>query len=259
MAQLGYNLMRIHHHDSEWVKPNIFGTRRQDTRHLDAKSLDSLDWWIKCLKDEGIYIWLDMHVGRVLKPGDGLTAGADEIAKNNGGLTAVSAYYNTPVQTLMKEFQHNYLDHVNRYTKLRYKDDPAVDGRADHQRERPDESLRQHDAAGQATTPCTTPSGPGATRHSPGSTGCPANRVFQTWVPGPSKLYLAQAEHEFNRTMIADLRRSGVKAPIATTNFWGSDPLFSLPPLTDGDLIDVHSYGESEELEQERRTIRGTS
>ena len=30
--------------------------------------------------------------------------------------------------------------------------------------------------------------------------------------------------------MIADLRRSGVKAPIATTNFWGKDPLFALPP-----------------------------
>ena len=33
-----------------------------------------------------------------------------------------------------------------------------------------------------------------------------------------------------------------------TTNFWGDDPLYSLPPLTDGDLIDVHSYGQGEEL-----------
>ena len=28
----------------------------------------------------------------------------------------------------MIEFQHNYLNHLNKYTKLRYKDDPAVMG-----------------------------------------------------------------------------------------------------------------------------------
>ena len=37
--------------------------------------------------------------------------------------------------------------------------------------------------------------------------------------------------------MIDDLRGLGVKAPIATTDFWGKDPMFSLPPLTDGDVI----------------------
>src|SRR5206468_9147521 len=56
MAELGYNLMRIHHHDSDWVNPNIFDRRFNDSGHLSLKSFDSLDWWIKCLKDEGIYI-----------------------------------------------------------------------------------------------------------------------------------------------------------------------------------------------------------
>ena len=70
MAQLGYNLMRIHHHDSGWVNPNIFDRQFKDSRHLNAKSLDALDWWIKCLKDEGIYVWIDAHVGRLLMPND---------------------------------------------------------------------------------------------------------------------------------------------------------------------------------------------
>ena len=43
--------------------------------------------------------------------------------------------------------------------------------------------------------------------------------------------------------MIEDLRALGVKAPIATTNYWGGESLFSVPSLTDGDVIDVHSYG----------------
>ena len=70
MAQLGYNLMRIVLHDSDWCRPNIFlGDGKADTRHLNPQSLELLDWWIKCLKDEGIYIWLDMVYDRALVAG----------------------------------------------------------------------------------------------------------------------------------------------------------------------------------------------
>jgi hypothetical protein len=247
MAQLGYNLMRVHHHDSEWVNPNIFDRRQQDTRHLDAKSLDSLDWWIKCLEDEGIYVWLDMNVGRVFKPRDGITEGFDEIAKN-GGFASGFAYYNKQVQALMKEFQHDFLNHLNRYTKVRYKDDPAVLGvlitnendMSHHYGNRmlPDYKNLVHNALWDRGYKAF------AAKH-----GLTVGRVRETWLPGPSKLYLCEVEHEFNETMIGDLKSLGVKAPIATTNFWGEDPLFSLPPLTDGDVIDVHCYGASEAMD----------
>ena len=49
--------------------------------------------------------------------------------------------------------------------------------------------------------------------------------------------------------MIEQLRALGVKSPIVTTNTWGKNPLSSLPALTDGDIIDVHSYGGIGELE----------
>ena len=94
MAQLGYNLMRIHHHDSDWVNPNIFDRRYKDTRHLDARSLDSLDWWIKCLEDEGIYVWLDMHVGRVIKPGDGDHRGCRRDRQEQRASPSGFCYYN---------------------------------------------------------------------------------------------------------------------------------------------------------------------
>ena len=85
MAQLGYNLMRIHHHDSEWVYAQYL--RHARPAAVDAWTLSPstcLDWWIKCLKDEGIYVWLDMHVGRMIKPEDGLTDGAQEVAQGQG-------------------------------------------------------------------------------------------------------------------------------------------------------------------------------
>jgi hypothetical protein len=248
MARLGYNLMRIHHHDSDWVAPNVFGQGAPTTRRLDPRALDSLDWWIKCLEDEGIYVWLDLNVGRIIKPGDRLTEGADEVARQQGTLKAL-CYYNTQLQALMKEFQDQYLGHKNRYTNLRYAEDPGVIGvlitnendATNHgcYSILPDHKNPSHNAVWTAGYKAF------ASRY-----GLPEDRVFQTWMPGPSKLYLAQVEHAFNETMIADLRRNGAKVPIATTNLWGEDPLFSLPSLCDGDLIDVHSYGQREELDK---------
>jgi hypothetical protein len=247
MASLGYNLMRIHHHDSSWVEPNIFGpTKANTSRRLDPRSLDSLDWWIKCLKDEGIYVWLDMHVARVLKPGDGRITGAEEIARQSNSIKTF-CYYNSQLQDLMKEFQQAYLNHQNRYTSLRYKDDPAVMTVL---------ITNENDMTGHGcfavlpdkNNPVLNAVWTKGYKAFAQNYGLPPDRVFQTWVAGPSKIYLAQVEHEFNEKMIADLRQLGVKSPIVTTNFWGDEGLFALPPLTDSDLIDVHSYGFAEAI-----------
>jgi hypothetical protein len=40
----------------------------------------------------------------------------------------------------------------------------------------------------------------------------------------------------------------GFHTPIATTNYWGFMNISSLPALTDGDVIDVHSYGTTEAI-----------
>ena len=59
LAELGFNLVRIHHMDSSWVIPNVFGDRSStDTQSLNPLMMEKLDWWIKCLEDEGIYVWL---------------------------------------------------------------------------------------------------------------------------------------------------------------------------------------------------------
>ncbi len=252
MAQLGYNLMRIHHHDSDWVNPNIFDRQFKDSRHLNAKSLDTLDWWIKCLKDEGIYVWIDAHVGRLLAPKDPITLGAGEIKRLDGELKGF-CYYNEGLQKLMIEFQHNYLNHVNKYTKLRYKDEPAVMGvlitnendTTSHQGllMLPDKNNPVHSAL-------FTPKYKAFARES----GLAEDRVFQIWLPGPGKLYSSDCEHRFNQTMIEDLRALGVKVPIATTSYWGAESLFSVPSLTDGDVIDVHSYGWSESISTNPRS-----
>jgi hypothetical protein len=253
MARLGYNVMRIVQHESNWVKPNIFGADYRDTRHLDRRSLDTLDYWIKCLKDEGIYVWLDMHYLRELKPGDGVSLGRDEIAREKNVFFGFN-YVNPELLNLMKEFQHQYLGHVNRYTGMAYKDDPAVIGVLITNENDlsfhfglsflPDRRNPVHkalfDREMQAFAQIT---------------GLPADRLWRTWEPGPSKYLLAELEHQFNRKMIEDLRSDGVKAPIATTNLWGANALFSLPSLTDGDVVDVHAYGHTEALGADPRCL----
>jgi hypothetical protein len=49
LSALGFNLVRLHHHDSPWVSPNVFGdgTLVRDTQQLSAESLRKLDLWIK--------------------------------------------------------------------------------------------------------------------------------------------------------------------------------------------------------------------
>ncbi|HZX32169.1 MAG TPA: cellulase family glycosylhydrolase [Rhodocyclaceae bacterium] len=250
LSQLGFNLVRIHHHDSYWVNPNVFGpTTAPNTLSLSAASMDKLDWWIKCLKDEGIYVWLDLHAQRFLKAGDQIDY-FDEIAKGktDADLKGYN-YVNGSIQRAMRDFARAYTDHLNPYTNLRYKDDPAIaallltneNDLTHHYGNNllPDKNVPQHDTLymGEAAKFANT-------------WGLNKDATWQSWVYGPSKLFLNDLEYRFDQAMIQDLRNNGVKVPIATTNSWAGMPMSSLPALTAGDIIDTHSYGNIGELEK---------
>lgn len=253
IARLGMNLIRIHHHDSDWVKPNIFLNQEKNTQQLAPEALKKLDWWIKCLKDEGVYVWLDMHVGRAFTKNDGIDY-FDELAKGKE-TTEVKGYnyYNSSIQKQMIAFNQAYLTHVNQFTGLAYKDDPTVLAILLTN----ENDLTQH--FGNALLP-----DKGAPMHNQLFTAdaltfaetnrLPYDNVWRTWLPGESKIYLNDVEHRFNRAMIEPIRKLGYKSLISTTNsFGGIMSLASLPALTDGDIVDVHSYGGAEELSKNPR------
>ena len=248
LSELGFNLVRLHHHDSPWVDPNIFGNQKSsDTQNLSSAMLDRLDWWIKCLKEEGIYVWLDLHVQRNLKSGDQID-GFDEIAKGKplADLKGYS-YVNPTIQQAMKRFNEAYVNHKNLYTNTRYKDEPAVAAMlitnendvTNHYGNAllPDKNVPKHNALYMVQAEAF------SERY-----GLPKNKVWRSWEHGPSKLFLNDLEQRFNAEMIAHLRAQGVKVPIVTTSTWGLNPLSSLPALTVGNIIDVHSYGGIGEL-----------
>ncbi|WP_397449719.1 cellulase family glycosylhydrolase [Pseudomonas sp. NA-150] len=252
LSALGFNLVRLHHHDSPWVLPNIFGDVRvtRDTQQLNAESLKKIDLWIKSLKDEGIYVWLDMHVQRGLMENDNIY-GFDELPKDSNNLADLKgyAYVNLAIQQAMKRFAQAYLTHVNAYTGLAYKDDPAVaavlltneNDITQHYGNAllPDKQVPKHSKLYMAEASVF------AKQHN-----LSANLTWRAWEHGPAKLFLNDLQQRFDVDMIQHLRDLGVKVPITTTSTWGGNGLSALPALTAGDMIDVHSYGGVGQLEK---------
>jgi len=250
LSELGFNLVRLHHHDSSWVEPNIFGSQKlNNTKTINPDSLEKLDWWIKCLKDEGIYVWLDMHVERKLKMGDAISA-FEEIAKGKSEVDLKGYnYVNPSIQKAMQNFTKAYVSHRNKYTNTKYVDEPAIaallitneNDVTNHFGNGllPDKNVGYHSKLYMAASESF------AKEHN-----LPKDKTWRSWEHGPSKLFLNNLEHQFNVSMIRQLRDLGVKVPIVTTSTWGGNPLSALPALTSGDIIDAHAYQGYGALEQ---------
>jgi hypothetical protein len=143
LVRLGYNAVRIHHHE-RWLWEPDPGVRWQSDR------LDELDYLFAALKRRGIYVTTDLYVSRLVA----LAEVYPETAEGKRGGTAPAAgaakqwtfenYYNTgpgnfDVQQYKmavyvnprayedyKKFSRALLEHKNPYTGLRYADDPAL-------------------------------------------------------------------------------------------------------------------------------------
>ena len=77
-------------------------------------------------KDEGIHVWLDLEVQRQPKPGDGIDH-FNEISRDKSpdDLKGFN-YVNGSIQQAMQRFNEAYINHMNAFTGLCYKDDPAI-------------------------------------------------------------------------------------------------------------------------------------
>jgi len=243
IAALGYNLIRLHHHDSEWVKPNVFDLSDGTTQKLDEQALDRLDWWVKCLKDEGVYVWMDLHVGRQFLRGDRIE-GYAELAKQQGSGKGFN-YVNPRIEKLMQEFASKYVTRKNRYTGTPYTEEPALVGVL---------VTNENDLTFHHASLFAPDKGNSVHRRLFESMARPiAKRAglpsgLKVWEPSTAKIVMTEIEHLFDKRAIERLRGEGLKSLIATTSFWGAENLYTLPPLAAGDIVDVHSYGSAESL-----------
>jgi len=119
LARFGINCVRFHFLDSNW-SASVFVKGREDTRTLDTKQLDRLDYFIAELKKRGIYTNLNLNVGRNYRKGDGVKD------YEYLGLAKVVNYFDRHIQTLHKEYAEQLLTHYNPYTKSQYRSEPAI-------------------------------------------------------------------------------------------------------------------------------------
>lgn len=119
LAKFGFNLVRFHGLDSHWGK-TLFPKNAPDTQHFDPEQLDKLDRMIAELEKRGIYINLNLHVGRHFTPGDGLPQ------TESLGYAKYCVLFDPRMIELQKDYARKLLGHRNSYTGHTYADDPAL-------------------------------------------------------------------------------------------------------------------------------------
>lgn len=120
VAAMGYNIIRFHHYDRDVV---IRGKNAKNSTDLNLVNMDKLDYLVHALKKRGIYITLDFFTCRDQLKG--------EIEEAPNGLTDKSefkalTYASESAYQNWLTFASNIMNHVNPYTKLAWKDDPAI-------------------------------------------------------------------------------------------------------------------------------------
>jgi hypothetical protein len=120
LARFGVNCVRFQFLDLPTPRGLIDG-KRDDTRTLDPEAFDREDFFIDELKKRGIYIDFNLLVGRPFKAGDGV----QDYQKIREGAKGISLY-DPRIIELQKEYARQLLAHSNPYTKLEYRNDPAV-------------------------------------------------------------------------------------------------------------------------------------
>jgi hypothetical protein len=125
MRKFGINIVRLHHMDAMWASPNIFSiegnTYNKPTTELSAESLERLDFFVAQLKENGIYVNINLHVSRPWGAADGFP-NADKLE----GHGKIVSYFEPRAIELQKQFATQLLSHVNPYTRQSYAADPAV-------------------------------------------------------------------------------------------------------------------------------------
>lgn len=123
LAKAGVNIVRTHHADADWADPDFFafGDDRAPLGQFHPQSIDRFDYLVSRLRAAGIYIYLDQLVNRQFRADEGVDA-ADQLER--GGKPYSN--FDPKLIELQKQFSRLLLNHVNPYTGLAYKDDPAV-------------------------------------------------------------------------------------------------------------------------------------
>lgn len=119
LARYGVNCVRLHFLDLDAPR-GIIAADGTDSQRFDALQLDRLDFLVSEFKRRGIYVDLNLNVGRSYKPGDGVPD-VDRIRWGKG-----LVLFDPRLIALQKDYARQLLTHRNPYTNTEYRNEPAV-------------------------------------------------------------------------------------------------------------------------------------
>lgn len=129
IAFFGFNAVRLHHMDWGFEPRGIFedtnpaskDPQMKKTGILSKSQMDKLDHLIYQLKQRGIYVDINLLVSRHFTEADGI-----KDAKKLKMAAKPYSMSDRKLIELQKQYARDLLTHYNKYTGLRYCDDPAV-------------------------------------------------------------------------------------------------------------------------------------
>ena len=116
LARFGVNYVRLHFLDLSSPRGMIDG-KRNDSQHFDPVQLDNEDFFIAEMLKRGIYIDMNLNVGRQFKTGDGVLS--TRVGKG-------PLLFDKRLIELEKDYANQLLLHVNPYTHRAYVEEPGM-------------------------------------------------------------------------------------------------------------------------------------
>ena len=117
IARAGINSVRLHHLDTQKYSDGIWHPTTGATIYPIA--LDRLDYFVNELAQRGIFINLNLHVGRTHSQYIGLPDTGTEFDN-------IAGIFTPALVQAQKGYAQDILEHVNPYRGLKWADDPAV-------------------------------------------------------------------------------------------------------------------------------------
>lgn len=121
LGDLGFNLVRVHHVDTTYAPNGFWDPAFKDKQHLDAGQLERFDFLVDALRQQGVYVNINLHVSRTFGEADGFP-GAKQLPSMGKGITI----FVPRAIELQKAYARDLLTHRNPYTGTRYVDEPAI-------------------------------------------------------------------------------------------------------------------------------------
>ncbi len=119
LAKYGFNLVRMHGLDAPWGN-TFFRWHAPDTQHFEPNQFEKFDNLVAELEQRGIYLNLNLHVGRQFTAADGV-AQADWL-----GYSKYCVIFDPRMIELQKDYARQLLTHRNPHTGRTFAEDPAL-------------------------------------------------------------------------------------------------------------------------------------